>query len=232
MLNIVEPVPPTEPIPSNSRNSVYHFQYNSGIPGISSYQFLGIPGIPSDSGIEWSSCHPHHHNLAIASNSWTEFRELSRAGIGRNSVRFRNWVIIMLPSPSPSHPGYCIQFLNRIPGIGRSSVEFLLISESDGIRVRTNSGIPGIGRIDSEIRRNSGLTQSRNSRNWFLGRNWFRNVQHCGIGWLLLVRNKIFQNLRTSSLMLIFYALLNEVLDILFLSVFQFSDEADDEITN
>jgi hypothetical protein len=52
MLNIVESVPPTEPIPSNSRNSVYHFQYNSGIPGISSYQFLGIPGIPSDSGIE------------------------------------------------------------------------------------------------------------------------------------------------------------------------------------
>jgi len=52
MLNIVEPVPPTEPIPSNSRNSVYHFQYNSGIPGISSYQFPGIPGIPSDSGIE------------------------------------------------------------------------------------------------------------------------------------------------------------------------------------
>jgi hypothetical protein len=52
MLNIVEPVPPTELIPSNSRNSVYHFQYNSGIPGISSYQFLGTPGIPSDSGIE------------------------------------------------------------------------------------------------------------------------------------------------------------------------------------
>jgi hypothetical protein len=51
MLNIVEPVPPTEPIPYNSRNSVYHFQYNSGILGISSYQFLGIPGIPSDSGI-------------------------------------------------------------------------------------------------------------------------------------------------------------------------------------
>jgi hypothetical protein len=46
MLNIVEP------IPSDSRNSVYHFQYNSGIPGISSYQFLGIPGIPSDFGIE------------------------------------------------------------------------------------------------------------------------------------------------------------------------------------
>ncbi len=45
MLNIGEPVPPTESIPSNSRNSVYHFQHNSGIPGISSYQFLnGIPG--------------------------------------------------------------------------------------------------------------------------------------------------------------------------------------------
>jgi hypothetical protein len=52
MLNIVEPVPPTEPIPSNSRNCVYHFQHDSEIPGISSYQFLDIPGIPSDSGIE------------------------------------------------------------------------------------------------------------------------------------------------------------------------------------
>jgi hypothetical protein len=149
MLNIVEPVPPTEPIPSNSRNSVYHFQYNSGIPGISSYQSLGILGIPSDFGIEWSSCHPHPHTLAIASNSWTEFRQLSRTGIGRNPVKF-------LPIP-----------------------------ESDGIMVRDNSGIPGIGRIDSGIRRNSGLTQFRNSRNWFLGRNWFRNGQHCEIGWLL-----------------------------------------------
>jgi hypothetical protein len=25
--------------------------------------------IPSDSGIEWSSCHPHPHTVAIASNS-------------------------------------------------------------------------------------------------------------------------------------------------------------------
>ncbi len=129
MLNIVEPVPPTEPIPSNSRNSVYHFQYNSGIPAISSYQFLGISGIPSDSGIEWSSCYPHPHTLTIASHSWTEFRELSRAGIGRNSYRFRNWAIIM--PPSPSHPGYCIPFLNGIPGIesSRNWTEFLPIPE-------------------------------------------------------------------------------------------------------
>jgi hypothetical protein len=26
---------------------------------------------------------------------------------------------------------------------------------------------------------------SQNWWNWFLGRNWFRNVEHCGIGWLL-----------------------------------------------
>jgi hypothetical protein len=73
MLNIAEAVPPTESIPYNSRNSVYHFQHNSrisgissrnphsysnyyslvtGIPGTSSYQFLGILGIPSDFGIE------------------------------------------------------------------------------------------------------------------------------------------------------------------------------------
>jgi hypothetical protein len=93
MLNIAEP------IPSNSRNSVYHFQHDfgipgissrnpnsysdycslvTGIPGISSYQFLRILGISSDSGIEWSSCHSNSLFLAIVSNSRTEFRELSR----------------------------------------------------------------------------------------------------------------------------------------------------------
>ncbi|CAF1448593.1 unnamed protein product [Rotaria magnacalcarata] len=45
MLNIPEPVPLTEPIPSNSRNSVYHLQHKAGIPGITAYQFHLIPGI-------------------------------------------------------------------------------------------------------------------------------------------------------------------------------------------
>jgi hypothetical protein len=179
MLNIVEPVPPTEPIPSNSRNSVYHFQYNSGIPGISSYQFLSIPGIPSDSGIDSSSCYPHPHTLAIASNSWTEFRELSRAGMGWNSVRFRNWVIIN--SPSPSHPGYCIQFLNGIPELdeipwnSRNSVRFrnwvIMMSPSPSHRgycIQFLNGIPGIesSRNWTEFRgipTDSGFTQFRNS---------------------------------------------------------------------
>ncbi|CAM2702332.1 unnamed protein product [Rotaria socialis] len=43
MLNIPEPVPLTEPIPSNSRNSIYHFQQNSGIPRITADQFHLIP---------------------------------------------------------------------------------------------------------------------------------------------------------------------------------------------
>jgi hypothetical protein len=182
------------------RNSVYHFQYNSGIPGISSYQFLGIPGIPSDSGIEWSSCYPHPHTLAIASNSWTEFRELSQAGIRRNWTEFRPipelsdhhvtltltpW--LLYPIPERNSCNWVKQELDGIPGIpsdsgiewsschphphtlaiasnswtefrelsragiGRNSVQLLPIPESDGIRVRSNSGIPGIGRIDSGI---------------------------------------------------------------------------------
>jgi hypothetical protein len=132
MLNIVEPVPPTELIPSNSRNSVYHFQYNSGIPGISSYQFLGTPGIPSDSGIEWSSCHPHPHTVAIASNSWTEFRELSRAGIRRNWTEFRPipelsdhhvtitpW--LLHPIPERNSGNWVEPELDEIPGIPSDS---------------------------------------------------------------------------------------------------------------
>ncbi len=33
--------------------------------------------------------------------------------------------------------------------------------------------------------------------NWFRGRNWFRNVQHCGIGWLLafITEEKTLQGL-------------------------------------
>ncbi|CAM4849659.1 unnamed protein product [Rotaria magnacalcarata] len=105
MLNILEPVPLTEPIPSNSQNSVYHFQHNSSIPGITADQFHlipGIPFIPSDSIPEFSAitltstptlmATPTLTPTLIATptftptpcNSSTEFRELGRTGVERN----------------------------------------------------------------------------------------------------------------------------------------------------
>ncbi len=32
--------------------------------------------------------------------------------------------------------------------------------------------------------------------NWFRGRNWFRNVQHCGIGWLLMETSIWYEKLK------------------------------------
>jgi hypothetical protein len=140
MLNIAEPVPPTEPIPFNSRNSVYHFQHNSGISGISSYQFLGIPGIPSDSGIEWSSSHPHPHTVAIASNSRTEFRELSRAGTGRNSgIEWSSCYHHPHTLTIASNSWTEFRELSRA-GIGRNSVEFLEIPTDSGFTQFRSSG--------------------------------------------------------------------------------------------
>ena len=47
-------------------------------------ELLGIPGIPSDSGIEWSMNNLYVLLLGDECNSGTEFRELDRAGIERN----------------------------------------------------------------------------------------------------------------------------------------------------
>jgi hypothetical protein len=63
-----------------------------------------------------------------------------------SGIPFRNWVV------------------TRWVRDDRTILE-VVIPESDGIRVRPNSGIPGIVRINTGIRRNSGLTEFRNYRN-------------------------------------------------------------------
>ncbi|CAF1968453.1 unnamed protein product [Rotaria magnacalcarata] len=73
MLNIPEPVPHTEPIPSNSRNSVYHFQHNSGIPGITADQFNLIPGIPFNR----SDSIPELHRIPTDSDKFPSIPEFS-----------------------------------------------------------------------------------------------------------------------------------------------------------
>jgi hypothetical protein len=67
MLNIAESVPPPEPVPSNSRNSIV-IQYNRPYSSLTEFRQFpefqeslpipesdGIPGIASDSGIERNS---------------------------------------------------------------------------------------------------------------------------------------------------------------------------------
>jgi hypothetical protein len=154
MFNIVEPVPPTEPIPSNSRNSVrfrnwviimlpspshpgYCIQFLNGIPGIESSrnwtEFLPIP-VSLNSEIpdrNWVVTRWVRDDTIILEVVIPESDEIPRNS--RNSVRFRNWVIIM--SPSPSHCGYRIQFPNGIPGIESNEnwTEFRGIPTDSGI---------------------------------------------------------------------------------------------------
>jgi hypothetical protein len=120
-------------------------------------QFHLIPGIPF---ITFNTIPEFRLSLPIQfRNSRNQFLPIPRNS--RNSVRFRNWVIIMLPSLS--HPGYCIQFLNGIPGIdsSRNWTEFRAIpwnsyrfrnwviimspsSSHPGYCVQFLNGIPGI----------------------------------------------------------------------------------------
>jgi hypothetical protein len=152
-------------------------------PGISSHQFLQIPGInynsvrfriasifgiPPDSGIpnrnHTSALTLMHCDILEGYSTWTqpnsgqEFREFLAIPTD-SGILDRHWII----TRCRSHDRIILQ---------------IAIPESDGIP--TDSGFNQF--------RNSCLTRFRNSRNWwnwFLGRNWFRNVQHCEIGWLL-----------------------------------------------
>ena len=109
-------------------------------------------------------------------NSATEFRNWVGDGIGRNSYQFRNSV--------ESEIG---RNWAEFPEIPRNSYRFRLGHNS----VTELHPHPSPSRIvlcckviSFQTRLNS-ATEFWNRWNWFHGRNWFPNVQHRGIGWLL-----------------------------------------------
>jgi len=93
ILNIAESVPPLEPVPSNSGNSVI-IQYNISTchwpSSIKFLEFHAIPeleailGIPESHGIPCNSGIGSHSRNSVQFRNWMEF-----PGIPRNSVQLR-----------------------------------------------------------------------------------------------------------------------------------------------
>ena len=74
----------------------------------------------------------------------------------------------------------------ELDGIPTNSHQFrFLLTLELRIGIPELDGIPGIGRSNSGIGWRRSWSLFGNRWNWFRERNWFRNVQHHGIGWLL-----------------------------------------------